>query len=245
MAIAALADRASRSRGMRGKSRAAVPLACPAGLRLKGMVVRRIQHQIIESSWRVVERDGGVCPVVARRRSNHDGVESPPMRFANTVCAIIFLIPLSWVGCSSSPAQNVGSQEPAVTSSTTIATGGMIITDEMIGRRHGAMHLERSATDAAYGYSERSPIKIGGGFESGSERTYRFLNALRGPNGEKVTYTRVGTCCPFKSPNSPFDGEGLLEVYVTSYGVSPPQRLYFNWYDEAEVLLPRGLTAER
>jgi hypothetical protein len=59
-----------------------------------------------------------------------------------------------------------------------------------------------------------------------------------------IKYQRVGTCCPFKSPNSPFDGEALLEVYeITVPGGGQPKRLYFNWYDEGEVLIPVGLSA--
>jgi hypothetical protein len=113
----------------------------------------------------------------------------------------------------------------------------------MIGRGRGAMKLGRSATDAEYGYSERLPIKVGGGFGSGSERTYQYLNALRGPAGEAVRYDRIGTCCPFKSPSSPFDGEALLEVYAVAIAGGAPKRLYFNWYDEGEVLVPVGFSA--
>jgi hypothetical protein len=110
----------------------------------------------------------------------------------------------------------------------------MVITEEMIGRSRGAMQLSRAATDPQYGYSERSPVKVGGGFGTGSDRTYQFLNALRGPNGEAVTYDRIGTCCAFKTANSPFDGTGLLEVYeIAGPGVAPPRRLYFNWLTKA------------
>ncbi len=117
----------------------------------------------------------------------------------------------------------------------------MTITDEMIGRSRGTMHLSRTTADKNYGYSENAPVAVGGGFGTGSDRTYQFLNALRGPNGESLSYTRVGTCCPFKSPKSPFGGEALLEVYEITYSGAKPRRLYFNWYDEGEVLVPVGL----
>ena len=66
-----------------------------------------------------------------------------------------------------------------------------------------------------------------------------------GPAGQEVHYTRIGTCCTFKTPNSPFEGEGLLEVYEITYEGGKPQRLYFNWYDSADLYIPKGLTARK
>jgi hypothetical protein len=136
-------------------------------------------------------------------------------------------------------------EEPPIGSSTTSVVNGQAITDEMIGRSRGEMSLSRTAGSDAYGWSQMMPVKVGGGFGEGSNRTYQFLNTLRGPNGEDVHYDRVGTCCPFKSPKSPFeDGGALLEVYVVSYkGLETPRRLYFNWYDDGEMMIPKGLTA--
>ncbi|MGN6186551.1 MAG: hypothetical protein ACTHQM_23185 [Thermoanaerobaculia bacterium] len=131
---------------------------------------------------------------------------------------------------------------PPVTSTTSSTQNGTVITADMIGRSRGAMPLSRRATDPTYGYSETNPVKIGGGFGGGSDRTYQYLNSLRGPGGEAVRYDRVGTCCPFKAPTSPF-GEGLLEIFTIAYpGLGQPKRLYFNWYEEGEVLVPAGLT---
>jgi hypothetical protein len=134
-------------------------------------------------------------------------------------------------------------QPPPAVSTTRTGQSGTVITADMIGRSRGAMALSRRASDAAYAYSEAVPVKIGGGFDGGADRTYQYLNSLRGPNGEAVRYDRVGTCCPFETPSSPF-GEGLLEVFTLTYsGLDQPKRLYFNWYEEGEVLVPLGLTA--
>lgn len=152
------------------------------------------------------------------------------------------LASLILLSCSSTPKR----AQPEVLSSTSTTAGGVAITDEMIGRSRGAMHLSQTATDPQYGYSERLPVMVGGGLDKGSDRTYKYLNALRGPKGEAIKYNRVGTCCPFKSPNSPFDGEALLEVYeVSALGAGLPRRLYFNWYDEGDVVVPVGLSAEK
>ena len=136
--------------------------------------------------------------------------------------------------CSSS------AKQPDVLSTTRSS-----VPEEAIGHQFGVASLSQSATDAAYGYSEKSPVLVGGGFENGGRNTYRFLNALLGPNGQIVHYDRVGTCCPFKTPNSPFEGEGILEIYQITFDGGKPARLYFNWYDSGDVLIPKGLTARK
>jgi hypothetical protein len=115
----------------------------------------------------------------------------------------------------------------------------------MIGRRRGEMKLSQASADPGYAFSEHAPVLVGGGFDSGSDRTYKYLNSLRAPNGEPIKYDRVGTCCPFKSANSPFGDEALLEVYQLSIPGVGPKRIYFNWYETGDVLIPIGLAAAR
>lgn len=128
---------------------------------------------------------------------------------------------------------------PRIDSSSTIS-----ISDEMIGKQHGRMLLEKVASDEKYAYTPESPVPVGGGFSKGSKNTYRFLNALLGPEGQKVHYQRIGTCCEFETSNSPFGDTALLEVFEIDFeGAKERIRLYFNWYDPGEVLIPVGLTA--
>jgi hypothetical protein len=160
--------------------------------------------------------------------------------------AIVVLFCLALSACSTATQPPAPKKDPEILSSTTTKVGSMVITDQMIGRSRGTMPLSRVATSGSYGYSAMAPVKVGGGFDKGADRTYQFLNSLRGPNGEDISYDRVGTCCTFDTPNSPFEGKGLLEVYVISYpGLDQPKRLYFNWYDAGEVLIPIGLTATK
>jgi hypothetical protein len=63
------------------------------------------------------------------------------------------------------------------------------------------------------------------------------------PEGERgyTAMSRAIACCSFKTDKSPF-GEGLLEVYEIKAGdAQEGRRLYFNWYDNGDVLV--GLTA--
>jgi hypothetical protein len=92
-----------------------------------------------------------------------------------------------------------------------------------------------------YGYSEKNPIKTGGGPQG--ERA--FLNRLAGPNGEAVRYRRLGSCCSFSTPNSPMGG-GLLDRYeVLIEGQSKTKILYLNMYDLEKPKIPKGFTEKK
>jgi hypothetical protein len=92
---------------------------------------------------------------------------------------------------------------------------------------------------------KRPLFSLGADSGKGSENTYKYLNALLGPKAEAVHYSRVGTCCVFKSKNSPFGDTALLEVYEIQVENGEAKRLYFNWYDSGKVLIPVGLTARK
>ena len=94
-------------------------------------------------------------------------------------------------------------------------------------------------TDDTYGYTEKNPIKVGGG-ENGPLNERKYLNSLTGPNGEKVSYERGGSCCAFSTRNSPFGG-GLLDIYSVTYeGKRDTVTLYLNMYDKAKLKAPVG-----
>jgi hypothetical protein len=87
---------------------------------------------------------------------------------------------------------------------------------------------------ATYGYSEKPPIKVAGLADSGPLCEKAYLERLTGPNGEKILYTRKGSCCEFKTKNSPF-GSGLLDMYEVTYrGLGKTVILYLNMYDPAD-----------
>lgn len=95
--------------------------------------------------------------------------------------------------------------------------------------------------DKTYGYTESNPIKVGG-FMEGPKNERRFLNALAGPNGEKISYYRIGSCCQFKTKNSSF-GSGMLDMYSVTYEGAPGEiKLYINMYDADLLKVPVGFT---
>ena len=98
--------------------------------------------------------------------------------------------------------------------------------------------LTEVSTDATYGLSAKNPVQTGEG--PSGERKY--LNALAGPNGEKITYYRAGSCCPVKSKNG-LMGMAMLDNYrVTWEGGKDTVSIYINMYDYAELKAPVGFT---
>ncbi|WP_203583477.1 hypothetical protein [Paludibacter sp. 221] len=103
--------------------------------------------------------------------------------------------------------------------------------------------LAEVSTDKNYGFSEKKPIKVGGvDRQEGPWNERRFLNALAGPNGEEISYYRLGSCCPVKSKNG-LNGIGALDIYrVTWDGSKDTVSLYINMYDYEELKAPVGFT---
>jgi hypothetical protein len=106
--------------------------------------------------------------------------------------------------------------------------------------------LTSISTDLAYGLSEKKPIEVGGSDKGeGPLNERRFLNALAGPNGEKISYFRAGSCCPVKSKNG-FMGTAMLDNYrVTWEGAKDTLSIYINMYDYGELKAPVGFTIRK
>jgi hypothetical protein len=104
------------------------------------------------------------------------------------------------------------------------------------------VELNVVAHDGTYGYTRENPIKVGGDFVSVPRIQRMFLNSLYGPDGELITYERVGSCCPFKTENG-FFGIGLLDIYRIRYsGLKRRVILYLNMYDYEEPKVPCGFS---
>lgn len=107
--------------------------------------------------------------------------------------------------------------------------------------------LFQASADPSYGYSKQNPVEVGGAKEmEGPLNERRFLNGLLGASGEQVSHYRVGSCCPFKTPNAFIGNEGLLDVYrVNIAGSSDTLTLYLNMYDKGNLEIPVGFTAKK
>lgn len=97
-----------------------------------------------------------------------------------------------------------------------------------------------------YGYDKDYPINV---FYRNTKdeviNQQRFLNALAGPKGEKISYKKVETCCPFPTKKSEM-GVGLLDVYEIYWdGQTKPTRLYINIYEKGILMVPVGLSLKK
>jgi hypothetical protein len=108
------------------------------------------------------------------------------------------------------------------------------------------------ATDETYGRTIENPIMVGGVSTSeGPTNQHRFLIALAGPNGEEITYVRIGSCCSFYTKNqrpgsNSENAIGFLDRYSINYkGLSKPIVLYINMYDSDVLKVPVGFTLRK
>ncbi len=117
-------------------------------------------------------------------------------------------------------------------------------TRDFIPHNNDSTYLIQSiSSDAEYGFTERKPVFLGvKGMKDADNSVEKYLNALRGPNGETLVYERIKACCVFKTPNQKafnYPGKeypfGMLEVYQLSYGENKIKTVYFNIYDEGPV----------
>ena len=89
------------------------------------------------------------------------------------------------------------------------------------------------ATDRAYGLTTASPVKVGGDFNQGPARERQYLSALRGPNGQGLSFVRRGsTMSPDKT---------ILDLWEVSYaGLAKPIQIYLDQYREEPLKAPQG-----
>ncbi|MFC5683338.1 2-dehydro-3-deoxyphosphooctonate aldolase [Flavobacterium sp. MAHUQ-51] len=100
--------------------------------------------------------------------------------------------------------------------------------------------------DKRYGYNKDYPINIFY-YTTTNEKLNeeRFLNALAGPKGEKITYNKLESCCPFPSKRTTM-GAGFLNVYEIRWeGQKKPVILYLNIYEKGYLMCPMGLSIKK
>lgn len=106
--------------------------------------------------------------------------------------------------------------------------------------------ISEYSKDKKYGYDKEYPINVF--FNNTKNETInqdRFLNALTGPKGEKITFTKLERCCPFPTKRSEL-GAGLLDVYELRWaGLKKPVLLYLNIYEKGVLMVPMGLSLKK
>ncbi|NNT71721.1 2-dehydro-3-deoxyphosphooctonate aldolase [Flavobacterium sp. IMCC34852] len=106
--------------------------------------------------------------------------------------------------------------------------------------------LTEYSKDKKYGFDPDYPVNV---FYKNTKdenlNAERYLRALAGPNGEKITYTKLESCCPFPTKRTEI-GAGFLDIYeLTWEGQKSPIKLYINIYERGYLLVPIGLTIKK
>ncbi len=109
--------------------------------------------------------------------------------------------------------------------------------------KENAFVLKTYSKDSKYGFDKDYPINV---FYKNSKdenlNALRFLNALAGPNGEKIEFEKLESCCPFPSTHSEL-GAGFLDVYqIKIDGINYSKILYINIYERGILEVPVGFT---
>ena len=112
---------------------------------------------------------------------------------------------------------------------------------DLILTPNNTFDIKLLSTDKKYGYDKDYPINIFFQTSKSEINQERFLNALAGPKGEKITYTKLESCCPFPTKRSEM-GAGFLDVYELKWeGQKKPVILYLNIYEKGILMVPFGL----
>ena len=101
--------------------------------------------------------------------------------------------------------------------------------------------IKEFSTDKRYGFDKDYPVNVF--YYTTRNETInqeRYLNALAGPKGQKISFIKLESCCPFPSKRSEM-GAGFLDVYeVTWEGLKTPVILYMNIYEKGYLKVPVG-----
>lgn len=112
---------------------------------------------------------------------------------------------------------------------------------DLIVKGDNTFEINQFSTDKKYGYDKDYPINIFYKTTNTDANQERFLNTLAGPKGEKITFTKLESCCPFPTKRSDM-GAGFLDVYELKWeGQKKPILLYINIYEKGILMVPLGL----
>jgi hypothetical protein len=112
--------------------------------------------------------------------------------------------------------------------------------------RDNTFVITEYSKDIKYGYNKDYPINVF--YYSTKNETVnqeRFLSALAGPKGEKITFTKLESCCPFPTKRSEM-GAGFLDIYEIQWdGLKKPVTLYMNIYEKGALKVPVGFSLKK
>jgi hypothetical protein len=112
--------------------------------------------------------------------------------------------------------------------------------------KDNAFVIKDYSKDTKYGFDPDYPVNVF--FQSAKDENLnaeRYLRALSGPNGEKISFVKVESCCPFPTKRTEM-GAGFLDIYELQWeGQKKPIKIYINIYERGYLLVPVGLSAKK
>ena len=109
-----------------------------------------------------------------------------------------------------------------------------------------AFVIKDYSKDTKYGFDPDYPVNVF--FQSAKDENLnaeRYLRALSGPHGEKISFVKVESCCPFPTKRTEM-GAGFLDIYELQWeGQKKPIKIYINIYERGYLLVPVGLSAKK
>lgn len=102
------------------------------------------------------------------------------------------------------------------------------------------------ASDGKYGFDADYPINLGLILDRQEEQYVSyFFNGLESKNGEKISFKKTDTCCPFPTKNNTM-GAGTLSIYEYTFeGSNKKGQLYFNTLEKGKILCPKGFSIKK
>lgn len=109
-----------------------------------------------------------------------------------------------------------------------------------------AFVITEYSADKKYGYNQDYPINLGFyGAKTAEINVKRFFDALEAPNGEKIIYKKLDSCCPFPSKRDEM-GAGILDIYEVKWqGQKSSLLLYINLYERGKIMAPVGFAIKK
>ena len=112
--------------------------------------------------------------------------------------------------------------------------------------KDNAFVIKDYSKDTKYGFDPDYPVNVF--FQSAKDENLnaeRYLRALSGPNGEKISFVKVESCCPFPTKRTEM-GAGFLDIYELQWeSQKKPIKIYINIYERGYLLVPVGLSAKK
>lgn len=105
------------------------------------------------------------------------------------------------------------------------------------------LSIDMTPAKGKYGFSPKSPIKVGGG--DMPTETLTYLKHLKGPEGQSIHYKKVGKGDTYDGAERRFSrtGKGVLMMYeIRIAGKKKSETIYFDQYRYEKPKVLKGYT---